>query len=138
MEIALFNTRCFVCWKKFSIPALSDFNYGELLFVNYKTREFRHFNRFDKVEIEKIISAKLNNDEELQFENDDTKGNTYLKLVGKLSDGEFEPIFSQVKCPRCKIGFHSLPNKKSGITNITELTFENSKKKTIEENLKEL
>ena len=138
MKIAEFNVRCYICWKIFLIPALCDFNYGEFLFVNYKTREFKHFNRFDKIGIEKIISEKLNSDQELQIKNDETKGNVYLELVGKLSDEKFEPIFSQVKCPRCKIGFHSLPNKKSGITNITELTFEESNKKTIEENLKEL
>ncbi|WP_417289777.1 hypothetical protein [Corallibacter sp.] len=138
MEIAEFNVRCYICWKKFVIPALSDFNYGEFLFVNYKTREFRHFNRFDKNGIEKIISEKLNSDQELQFKNDETKGNIYLKLVGKLSDGEFEPIFSNVKCPRCKCGFHSFPNNKIGMTNIAELTFEKSNEKTIEENLKNL
>ena len=81
---------------------------------------------------------KLDSDSTLAQKNDDTKGNTYLKLAGKLSDGEFEPIFSNVKCPRCKIGFHSFPNNKIGITNIAELTFEESKKRTITENIKEL
>ena len=131
MKIAEFNVRCYICWKKFVIPALSDFNYGEFLFVNYKTREFRHFNRIEENGIEKIISEKLNSNQELLFKNEDTKGNVYLKLVGKLSDGEFEPIFSNVKCPRCNCGFHSFPDDKIGITNIAKLTFEKSNEKTI-------
>jgi len=60
MEIAEFNVRCYVCWKRFLIPALSDFNYGEFLFVNYKTREFRHFYIIKNQEVESIINAKLN------------------------------------------------------------------------------
>ena len=138
MEIAEFKVRCYVCWKKFLIPALSDFSYGESLFVNYKTREFRYFYRIENQEVESIITAKLNSDTTLAQKNNNTKGNTALNLVGKLSDGEFEPILSQVKCPRCNIGFHSFPNKKSGLTNIAELTFEESKKRTINENIKAL
>ena len=138
MEIAEFNVRCYVCWKHFLIPALSDFSYGEFLFVNYKTREFRYFNRIENREVESIITAKLNSDSSLEQKNDDTKGNTALKLIGKLSDGEFEPIFSNVKCPRCKIGLHSFPNNKNGMMKIAELTFKESKKKTIAENIKEL
>lgn len=138
MKIAEFNVRCYICWKKFLIPTLSDFNYGYFLFVNYKTREFRHFNRFEKYGIENVISEKLNSDKELQFRNDKTKGNVYLKLVGKLSDEKFEPVLSQIKCPRCKFGFHSFPNKKNGIINIKRLTFEKSNQKTVGENLNEL
>ena len=138
MEIAEFNVRCYVCWKQFAIPKLSDFCYGEFLFVNYKTREFRYFYRIENREVESIITAKLNSDSSLEQKNDATIGNTALKLIGKLSDGEFEPIIRNVKCPRCKIGFHSFPNNKSGMTNIAELTFKESKKKTLTENLEEL
>ena len=138
MEIAEFKVRCYICWKQFLIPALSDFNYGEFLFVNYKTREFRHFYWIENQEVESIITAKLNSDSTLERKNDYSKGDIALKLIGKLSDGEFEPIFRNVKCPRCKIGFHSFPNNKSGMRKIAELTFEESKKKTIVENIKEL
>jgi len=43
-----------------------------------------------------------------------------------------------VKCLRCKIGLHSFPKNKNGMTKIAELTFEESKRKTITENIKEL
>ena len=138
MKIAKFNVRCYACWKQFLIPALSDFSYGEFLFVNYKTREFRYFYRIENTEVERIIMEKLNSDANLERKNDYTEGDTALKLIGKLSDGEFEPIFSNVKCPRCKIGFHSFPKNKGEITNIAELTFEESEKKTLNENIKEL
>lgn len=138
MEIAKFNVRCYICWKQFLIPALSDFNYGEFLFVNYKIREFRYFYRIDNREVESIITVKLNSDPSLERKNNCTKGNTALKLIGKLCDGEFEPIFTNVKCPRCKIGFHSFPHKKSGMTTIAELTFEEANKKTITVNVNEL
>ena len=129
MEIAQFNVRCYVCWKRFSIPVLSDLNYGSFLFVSYKTREFRIYSRIENQEIETIITAEINSDAELKLQGNHLKENVALKLVGKLSDGEFEPIFRYVKCPRCKIGFHSFPNNKIGITKITELTFENSQEK---------
>jgi len=129
MEIAEFNVRCYVCWKQFSIPALSDFSYGEFLFVNYKTREFRYFCYFENENIEKIVTTKLNSDPTFKNKNDYKKGDIGLKLIAKLSDGEFEPIFSNVKCPRCKCGFHSFPNNKIGMTNIAELTFEKFNKK---------
>lgn len=138
MDIAEFNVRCYVCWKQFRIPSLSDFSYGEFLFMNYKTREFRYFNRIENRDVESIINEKLNSEFSLKLKNDTTKQHTALKLIGKLSDGEFEPIFSQIKCPRCNIGFHSVPNKRSGMKNIAELTFEISKKKTIIENSKDL
>jgi hypothetical protein len=37
MKIAEFNVRCYLYWKKFLIPALSDFNYRKFLFVNLDT-----------------------------------------------------------------------------------------------------
>jgi hypothetical protein len=124
MEIAEFRVRCFVCWKRFSIPAISELSYGTFLFVNYKTREFRSYSRISNPEIETRITAEIHSDAELKSENDTSKGNLSLKLIGKLSDGDFEPIFRYVKCPRCNIGFHSYPNSKIAVLKIGELTFQ--------------
>ncbi|AUC81965.1 hypothetical protein [Lacinutrix sp. Bg11-31] len=138
MKIAEFNVRCYVCWKQFLIPCLSEFSYGEFLFVNYKTRKFRYFNYFENENIEKIVTAKLNSDSTFENENNYKKRDIRLKLIAKLSDGEFEPIFSNVKCPRCKIGFHSMPNNRSGMTNIEKLTFKITNKKSMVETINEL
>lgn len=124
MKIAYFKTRCFVCWKGFEIIQLPDSAYGEYLFIDYKTRVFRYFNWIGNGEIENVIKLVLSDNEQLQFENDNTKGNTAIRLVGLLADCNFEPIFGYVKCPRCSTRFHSISNNKTRIGEINELTFE--------------
>lgn len=124
MKIAYFKTRCFVCWKGFEIAQLPDSAYGEYLFIDYKNREFKYFNWFENGEIENVIKHVLAENEKLQLENDNTKGNTAIKLVGLLADFKFEPIFGYVKCPRCSTKFHSFPNNRTRIGEINKLTFE--------------
>lgn len=131
MEIAEFKVRCYICWKQFLIPTLSDFSYGEFLFVDYKTREFRYLNRIENKEVESILVMTINSDFSLNSKNNDLTADQALKVIGKLSDGEFEPIFSYVKCPRCKIGFYTFPNVKNGMIHVEELSFEDIKR-TIE------
>lgn len=124
MKISYFKTRCFVCWKGFEVALLPDSAYGEYLFIDYKNREFRYFNWSESGETEKVIKLVFTDNEKLQIENDNTKGNTAIKLVGLLADSDFEPIFGYVKCPRCSTRFHSIPNNKTRIGEINELTFE--------------
>lgn len=69
------------------------------LFVDYKTREFRYLNRIENKEVESILAMTINSDFSLNSKNNDLTADQALKVIGKLSDGEFEPIFSYVKCP---------------------------------------
>jgi DNA-directed RNA polymerase subunit RPC12/RpoP len=125
MKIEHIKTRCFICWKSYEIGQLIDPNNSEHLYIDYKTREYRYYNWGRNKEIEKVILLILDNNKKLQTENDNTKGNTAIELIGLLADYSFEPILGYVKCPRCSTRFHSLKKNKTRIGMVGELTFNN-------------
>jgi hypothetical protein len=122
MNISYFKTRCFVCFKSFEVPRLPDSAYGEYLFSN-DSNEYQHFNWFENENIRNSVDYILSKNIDLKIENDHTKGNVAIELVGKLADGNFKAESGNSKCPRCKRGFHSHPNIKTNEIEIEALTF---------------
>ncbi|MEM9829013.1 MAG: hypothetical protein AAF944_00165 [Bacteroidota bacterium] len=123
MKTAYFRSRCLVCWKSFEVPKLSDMSYGETLYYEKSIDEFGYFNWIENQDKEKIISLFLDTDPELQFKNDETKGNIAVKIIGLIADGDWEPILGHSRCPRCKYKFNYVSKRRSQIKNINLLSF---------------
>ncbi len=124
MKVELFKVRCFICFKGFEIPRLPDSLYGEHFFINHDTWEFRYFSWHNSSEVSNTVEEALKQSFELRCENDNTKGNTTLKLIGKLADGNYEPILGAVKCPRCSLRIQSFPNYRTTQIEVESLTFQ--------------
>lgn len=123
MEFFIYKLTCYVCWKSFLIPDTSKSKNEVQIFINYKNREFRFYNLQGNEEINYVLLKKFHSNSELQVKNDNTRGQTYLKEVGKLSEGNFEPVFSSIKCPRCNLKFQSFPKKTLDKVVLDELSF---------------
>jgi hypothetical protein len=125
MKVAFFDSRCLICFKGFKVPKLPDSSYGDNLYYDKREKAFSYFSWFENKEIQDIISNFLSTHSEIQARNDDTKGNTAIKLVGLIADGDKEPVFGFNRCPRCAVKLNYVSNNRTSIDTITELSFYN-------------
>jgi hypothetical protein len=123
MKIAFFKSRCLVCWKSFEVPKLPDMSYGDYLYYEKSRNEFGYFNWMDNQGKERIIGLFLDTDPELQFKNDEIKGNVVTKIIGLIADGDWEVILGYDRCPRCKFKFNYVSDRRTQIKNIELLQF---------------
>ena len=130
MEGAFFKCRCFICFKSFEVPLLPDSTYGQWLYTNQKGDFYTYSLKQSEV-AETAIQTILDKSPKLQQENDNSKGNTFVKLVGNASNENADPILGYNKCPRCSFKFHSFPKTKTQIKKINHLSLSNSKEEII-------
>jgi len=123
MKIAFFKSRCIVCWKGFDVPSLSEISSGDNLYYDKTSKTFSLFKWFDNREIESCITDFLSKKTELQLLNDETKGNTTRKIIGRIADGDKECVFGFNRCPRCGIKFNSVSDTKTEVKEIGHLSF---------------
>ena len=69
MELVKLKIRCFVCWKSFMVPSLSNLGSGTHIFINYKSWEFRFLNSKKNTEVDRIIMKKLLSNKRLLQDN---------------------------------------------------------------------
>ena len=123
MTISFFKSRCLICWKGFKVPLLPESSYGENLYYDKKTKKFSYFNWFDNKEIENCLTDFLSKNLELQFSNDDTKGNTARQIVGLMANGDKECVLGYNRCPRCELKFNFVSDTRTGTDEIEILNF---------------
>lgn len=123
MTVAFFKSRCLVCWKGFDVPLLPDSSYGDSLYYDKTSKTYSYFSWFDNKEIESCVTDFLSKRSELQFINDDTKGNTARKIVGLMTNGDKECVLGYNRCPRCGLKFNSMSEAKTAIKEIGKLSF---------------
>ena len=126
MEVAFFKCRCFICFKSFEVPSLPDSTYGQWLFSNQEKKYFT-YSLGQSENLELAIQETLVSSKKLQIENDNTKGDTFVKLIALASNENSTPILGYNKCPRCGSKLHSNPNTKIGLKEIRHLSFPKSK-----------
>jgi hypothetical protein len=123
MTITFFKSRCLVCWKGFEVPLLLDSSYGDNLYYDKSAKTFSYFSWFDNKEIENWVTDFLSKKPELQFSNDNTKGNTARQIVGLMANGDKECVLGYNRCPRCGLKFISVSDKRTEIKEIETLIF---------------
>src|SRR5574343_551148 len=123
MTITFFKSRCLVCWKGFEVPLLSDISYRDDLYYDKTAKTFYYFSWFNNKKIENCVKDFLSKKPELQFLNDDTKGNTARHIVGIMANGNKECVLGYNRCPRCGLKFNLVSDTKTGIKEIEQLSF---------------
>jgi len=134
MQLTYFRVRCFICFKRYSIPQFKDTKQVIYYFQDFN-KEIRYYKWKGNEKVSNAVNYILAKQQELNRENAYTKGRTALQLVSKLADGNYtiKQISAFSACPRCKQRFHSRPQTKERVIEIKELTFNSIKNLTFQE-----
>ena len=121
-----FKARCLLCWKSFLRPQHGDQVKRNYLFINSKTGERRSFSWPPSQLIQKRIESILSQSQELQFQNDESKGRIAIQIAGVLADeGDWTLTSGKGTCPKCGSRFHFVSRQKAIMVDLAELSFTN-------------
>lgn len=98
-----YSARCLICLKKFQVPKLSDFRFGEYLFSTIDGKEYANYSVTEELDISELIDDKLKQNTLGKNLNEIQKNRLKYRLIGKISDQSESKEFIEGKyvCPRC-------------------------------------
>ena len=123
IELETRAKRCLCCLVRFEVPFLKESENHIRLFYDAETKDYGFYSWEVDGENEAVIKTVLENNVELAIENDNTKGETALRLIGHLADGHFEPVINNYHCPNCGSTNQNCKSKGTKIMEVKRLTF---------------
>ncbi len=126
-----YSARCLLCLKKFSVPKLSDFSFGEYLYHTKDGKIYANFSAFDELDISSFVEEKIDQNTVGRLVNEIQK-NLKQKVIGKIADRPQQEIDFETGnyiCPRCGSKLVKVnENKRLKAERLPKLSFEEFKK----------
>ncbi|MBU0764586.1 MAG: hypothetical protein KJ607_07110 [Bacteroidetes bacterium] len=110
-----YAARCLICLKKFAVPKLSEFSFGEFLYSSKDGKLFANYSVYDELDISEMIDDKINQNTIGKRINEIKKTELKYKLIGKIADMPDDMdgyITGKYVCPRCGSKIVFLNDKK--------------------------
>jgi hypothetical protein len=123
MKVSIGISKCYICGKRLEVPLIFLLSNDFQFYLNKVNKEIQFYQLKSNPKIEEIVSKQIDSNDNLIFENDDTKGGTFYRLLGELSDTNLIRFHGNIKCDRCKLSFYSKPKESTKFINILPLSF---------------